>query len=245
VDPHLSAASKSADRVGQPRKTVVMQLDQRSYPNDFEDMLGWIAAAASQPGTRVLEIGCGDGAITNELNRRGIKAVGVDPHAPKGKHLKSQPFETLRAEPFDVIFASVSLHHLPDPAAATDALRRLSKPGTVMLVREFDRLLVNTPNTLPWLFHQRCAHVAGQPNSMEEWSQHWLSHVEHHVMPWDDVARVLRDAGFVTTSFARCAYLFRWELPEAIRPLEEHLIASGAIEAVGIRWSGCRTAVTT
>jgi ubiquinone/menaquinone biosynthesis C-methylase UbiE len=221
-----------------------MQLDQRTYPADLADMVEWITAAANAvgPGARVLEIGCGDGAITNELNRRGIKTIGVDPHAPRGKYLKSQPFESLKAEPFDVIFASVSLHHLHDPAAATTALRRLSKPGTVMLVREFDRALVAEPRTLSWVYHQRAAHLEQQFDTQAEWANHWLGHIEHHVLFWDDVAKVLSDAGFATTSIARCAYLFRWDLPEAIRPLEEHLIAAGALDACGIRWSGCRLA---
>jgi SAM-dependent methyltransferase len=218
-------------------------LDQHSYPDDLADMLGWISAAAAAvgPSARVLELGCGDGVITQELNARGIDALGVDPHAPEGRHLLRQPFETLEREPFDVIFASVSMHHLPDAAAAVAALRRLSKPGTVMLVREFDRMLVTEPRTLRWVFHQRAAHVPDTtPSTFEEFAEHWVGMLNEHVMPWSGVTDVLGSAGFSTTSFARCAYLFRWDLPEAIRPLEEHLMRTGAIETVGIRWSGCR-----
>lgn len=212
-------------------------------------MTAWVAGLAP-PGARVLEIGCGDGALTRTLAAAGLDVVGVDPNADATPNTLAIPFEDLDAPPFDVVFASVSLHHLPDPAAATGALARLTKAGTVMAVREFDRSLVLDPPTLEWSFHQRRALAAVEPP--QDPGEHELPtdfpsfrdrvhHMfDHHVLPWETVRQVLGDAGFDTDQQQRTAYLFRWDLYEALRPVEEHLIAAGRIKAVGIRWLGRR-----
>jgi SAM-dependent methyltransferase len=139
-------------------------------------MTAWVSAHAA-PGGRVLEIGAGDGAIARALADAGLDVTAVDPHWESDETLVQRiPFEQLDAAPFDVIFASVSLHHLHDLDEASAALRRLSKPGTTMLVREFDRELFDEP-TLRWWFYQRHAREAVEPSKKRR--DHQPDHQDH------------------------------------------------------------------
>lgn len=223
---------------------------QTDYPHDLAEMMGWIRSVVA-PGERVLEIGCGDGAITAALSTVGVEVLGVDPHAPTdrlGEHIQAVAFEELDAAPFDVVFASVALHHLPDADNTVAAFRRLTKPGTRLLVREFDRVLLDHEPTLRWWFHQRQAlDATGEPATdhplpatFDEFYAFWSAMMQHHVLPWTTVLETLHRAGFATQHVSSTSYLFRWSLRESIRATEDDLIAAGRINEVGIRWSGRR-----
>ncbi len=234
-----------------------MNFAQDRYPNDLQEMVDWIAKACP-PSGRILEIGCGDGAVTNQLVAMGFDVIGVDPAAEATANIQSVAFEDVEAPPFDVLFASVSLHHLPDPMRATEALQRLSKPGSMLLVREFDRTMVLEHRaTMEWWFHQRQAKLAITPlgEVIDDTASHFHAlgefdafavnvrqMLEHHVLPWSVVAEFLSNAGFTTEEQSTTPYLYRWELDEALRSLEEELIERGHIKAIGIQWAGRRTA---
>jgi ubiquinone/menaquinone biosynthesis C-methylase UbiE len=223
-----------------------MHNPQTNYPNDLADMTGWITSHVF-PGARVLEVGCGDGAFVHAL-APSIDIVGVDPNVESSARTHAARFEDFDAEPFDVLFSSVALHHLHDAEEAGAALKRLSKPGSVMLVREFDKdLLVDEP-TQRWWFHQRHAKDAVDsdgkhplPNSFEEYMAMWREQMDHHVHAWPVVESMLLSAGFQRESVEPMPYLFRWSLSEDVRPIEERLIASGLIKQVGLRWQGRRS----
>jgi SAM-dependent methyltransferase len=265
-------------------------------------MVAWVTSLTPKGG-RVLEIGCGDGTITRELAALGLEVVGVDPSSAEGPNIQSIGFEQLDAAPFDVVFASVSLHHLADLGVASQALNRLTKPGTVMAVREFDKDLVGDRATLEWCFHQRRAMAAvSSPSAKDQHDQHrghdqqhggqqhggqqhggqqhtdhnhadqhdhtghahdsgvghrvdshltsaetfedfrhrWISMMNSHVLTWPKVRQMLHKAGFATELEESTAYMFRWDLDEALRPLEEYLSSTGQIKRVGIRWLGRR-----
>jgi SAM-dependent methyltransferase len=272
-----------------------VEFSQVNYPNDLAEMVAWVTSLTPKGG-RVLEIGCGDGTITRELAALGLEVVGVDPSAAEGPNIQSIGFEQLDAAPFDVVFASVSLHHLADLDVASQALNRLTKPETVMAVREFDKDLVGDRATLEWCFHQRRAmaavsspsakdqhdqqdprrgheqqHGAQQHNdhnhadhhdhtghahdsgvghrvdshltsaeSFEDFRHRWISMMDSHVLTWPKVRHMLHKAGFATELEESTAYMFRWDLDEALRPLEEYLSSTGQIKRVGIRWLGRR-----
>jgi SAM-dependent methyltransferase len=218
---------------------------QSSYPLDLDDMAAWVRSA-TPPGGRVLEIGCGDGALVDALGGM-IDIVGVDPNADPNDRTHAVAFEEFDAEPFDVVFASVSLHHLHDPAASAAALRRLTKPGSIALVREFDKDLVGDERTLRWWFHQRLAKEVAKPDDkmplptdFDGFVEHWRGHMTAHVHPWSVVEEMLASAGFGCDHVEPMAYLFRWGLSEDVRPIEERLAAAGAIKLVGRRWCGHR-----
>jgi SAM-dependent methyltransferase len=218
---------------------------QTNYPADLADMTGWIASCVPAGG-RVLEIGCGDGSFVHAL-APGIDIIGVDPSTEPSERTHAVAFESFEAEPFDVVFASVSLHHLHHVGEAAAALARLTKPGSVVLVREFDKDLINDEKTLRWWFHQRHAKDAVDsdgkdplPLDFDEFLA--MRHEQmQHVHPWSAVESMLHSAGIERTAVAPMPYLFRWSLSEDVRPIEERLIAAGSIKQVGIRWSGRRS----
>ncbi len=114
-------------------------------------------AAAVDPGARVLEVGCGDGALLQYLiEQRGVRGVGVD-IAPKavaccrerGLDVRladaRQPLTAVVDGRFDYAVLSEVLEHLPDPEALLGELREL-----------VDRaLLVTIPNTGYWTHRAR------------------------------------------------------------------------------------------
>ena len=209
-----------------------------------------MGAAYARAGQRVLDIGCGDGALVRRL-ADDFDVVGVDPDAAPSDSIRAARLEELDEAPFDVLFASVSLHHLDDPGVAAASLRRLSTPGSTMLVREFDRMAMDHDATLRWWFghgheHEATdvfeadAELSSPPASFEAFASRWRQEMEHHVMPWRVVRAMLLDTGFDTVEETSVAYLFRWKLGEHVRAEEERLGADGTIRLVGRRWRGRR-----
>ncbi len=101
-------------------------------------------AADVQAGHRVLDVGCGPGALTAELVRRlGVEGVvAVDPSPPfveacaarfpgadvRLGRAESLPFEDAS---FDRVMAQLVVHFVSDPAAAAAEFRRVVRPGGV------------------------------------------------------------------------------------------------------------------
>ena len=108
--------------------------------------LDWIDAHARIQGTRVLDIGCGGGILSDSMARRGAHVLGIDLAA---KPLKVAQLHALEAGTENVeyreiaaealalevpgIFDSVTcmemLEHVPDPSSIVTACATLVKPG--------------------------------------------------------------------------------------------------------------------
>ena len=92
---------------------------------------------APQAGERILDLGCGDGALTERFRNAGCLAVGVDSSpeqvwAALQRGLDARivdarelPFDT----EFDAVFSNAALHWIPDPDAAIDGVWKALKPG--------------------------------------------------------------------------------------------------------------------
>ncbi len=103
-----------------------------------------------KPGDRVLDIGCGDGALVRTLQEFGAVPMGIDLD-PEGAEFVERtygipvvvgPFETsdLAEGQFDAIVATHVIEHVFEPVEAMHQIRRLLKPkGLVVL---------ETPNIL-------------------------------------------------------------------------------------------------
>ncbi len=109
-----------------------------------------------QPGTSVLDVGCGPGTITVDIAKRVAPArvVGMDASAEvigmarslaAERGLTNVEFETgdayALAHPdasFDVVHAHQILHHLGDPVAALAEMRRVRRDSGLVAVREVD-----------------------------------------------------------------------------------------------------------
>lgn len=120
------------------------------------------------PGERVLDVGCGSGAVLRDLARRVApsgRAVGVDPSPMMlqiaGELASEAGLNELvdlregdaRALPFpddefDVVLAVTSLSHVPDGERAVPELRRVTRPGGRVSVfdGDGDSMIVSHPD---------------------------------------------------------------------------------------------------
>jgi SAM-dependent methyltransferase len=111
-----------------------------------------------RPGMSGLDLGCGAGDVMLALGQRVGPAgsvLGVDTDAELGNRVAQELNKTkasrfsflegdvtasdfLQGRSFDVTSARFLLIHLPDPIAALRTMWRLTKPGGVMLVLDYD-----------------------------------------------------------------------------------------------------------
>ena len=88
-------------------------------------------------GSRIVDVGCGDGGLVERLAEGGLDAVGVDPRAPARPRLVQRRLEELAApEPFAAACAVMSLHHA-DLDRVVPAIAGLLRPSGRLYVFEF------------------------------------------------------------------------------------------------------------
>ena len=113
------------------------------------DLAGVAAGAA--PGQRVLDVGCGPGALTAELVRRigPASVAAVDPSAPfveaarsrlPGVDVRLAPAEALpfEADEFDAALAQLVVHFMADPVAGLAEMARVTRPGGTVVACVWD-----------------------------------------------------------------------------------------------------------
>ncbi len=91
-----------------------------------------------QPGERVLDVGCGDGVLSERIRQTGAMVVGVDGSADMVRAAKQHGIDArlvdardldFEAE-FDAAFSNAALHWMKrDPDAVLAAVRRALSPG--------------------------------------------------------------------------------------------------------------------
>jgi trans-aconitate methyltransferase len=93
---------------------------------------------APRPGERILDLGCGDGALTKKLVGMGCVVVGVDASAQQidaakrlGLNAQVMDGENLRFDnEFDAVFSNAALHWMrKDPNTVIAGAHRALKPG--------------------------------------------------------------------------------------------------------------------
>ena len=91
-----------------------------------------------QPGERILDLGCGDGALTERLVAAGANVVGVDSSADMVRAAKDRGLDarvvdgyTLEFDSeFDAVFSNAAMHWMKrDPDAVVAGAYRALKPG--------------------------------------------------------------------------------------------------------------------
>jgi trans-aconitate methyltransferase len=90
-----------------------------------------------QPGERILDLGCGDGVLTEKIAAIGATVVAVDAApdmvaAAKARGLDARvvPGQSLAFErEFDAVFSNAALHWMRPQEAVLDGVRRALKPG--------------------------------------------------------------------------------------------------------------------
>lgn len=88
-------------------------------------------------GERVLDIGCGDGALTEKLIEAGCRVVAIDTSPEQVRAARERGLDARVADAtalgfdgeFDAVFSNAVLHWIRDPDAALAAIRRALVPG--------------------------------------------------------------------------------------------------------------------
>jgi len=98
-------------------------------------VLEWLNA---QAGERILDLGCGDGQLTQRIAATGARVVGVDASAQMVAAARSRGVladegnaEALPypEKSFDAVFSNAALHWVRDHDAMIKQVRRVLKPG--------------------------------------------------------------------------------------------------------------------
>ncbi len=90
-----------------------------------------------QPGEAILDVGCGDGALTQQILERGATVVGIDNSlsmigAARSRGLDARLMDAAQlkfAEAFDAVFSNATLHWVLDKERAARAIWFALKPG--------------------------------------------------------------------------------------------------------------------
>jgi SAM-dependent methyltransferase len=129
-------------------------------PDDYERFMGrWSTRLAApflkfsgvEPGDRVLDVGCGTGALTIALAERGSKAIGIDvsePYLASARRHRSHPnikydLCDVRLLPypdasFDACVSTLVLDIIPEFDQVVQEMRRVTRPGGAVASGVFD-----------------------------------------------------------------------------------------------------------
>jgi ubiquinone/menaquinone biosynthesis C-methylase UbiE len=145
------------------------------YENSLFGPIADDIARIAPPGTAVLEVGCGSGALSLRLAaRHGMKvtAVDVDPdEIRRAREMAARITSAGRARPeflvadvarmpfddasFDLVVSTFSMHHWDDKAGGLAEIRRVLRPGSRALIwdlrRGFSLFHLRTPDPLDGL----------------------------------------------------------------------------------------------
>jgi SAM-dependent methyltransferase len=186
--------------------------------------LVWELCPSLGPGTRVLDVGCGNGFNAGAFLRRGCTVVGIDlsqegvsiarQMQPLGRFevtaADDRILESLGEGPFDVVVSTEVVEHLYDPRAYVRGCFAALKPG--------GRLICSTP------YHGYLKNLTLAV--LGKWDRHadplWDG---GHIKLWSrrTLSRLLAEAGFVNLQFrgaGRLPYLWKSMVMSGTHPAD-------------------------
>jgi hypothetical protein len=165
--------------------------------------------------------------------------VGIDPRAPEGPLFRRVTLEEFEPERYDAVVAGRVLHHVADLDAALD---KLAVAAPLLVLDEFAWERMDEP-TIDWYEGQyRMLELAGAaphgPPDLATWRR------EHADLHPSGVVRRAVAARYGERHFEWRPYLYHWLGGPATFALEQMLVDSDLIRALGFRYAGTSTETT-
>jgi SAM-dependent methyltransferase len=232
-------------------------------PEDLEldEQEAFFDRALSRPPARLLDAGCGRGALTARLAARGYVLTGVDidadeAAAARDRGLDAQAIDFLSFDggPFDVVLFSRSLHHMAPLDGAVQRAHDLLVPGGMLVCDEFAWEWADSA-TAAWYYDRLSElqkggliavkrEIPSHPDPLERW-RHQLEHDPplHRGEEMRRAIEALFELRIVETAPYLSFYLGGWveETERGERAVREFLAAErrgidkGKLEATGLR----------
>jgi SAM-dependent methyltransferase len=108
-------------------------------PELGQEILRWLAP---QPGERILDVGCGDGALTARLVEAGARVVGLDASSAMVDRAKARGVDAhvgngtaiascspVGQHTFDAVFSNAALHWMRPPEAVVSGVLAVLREG--------------------------------------------------------------------------------------------------------------------
>lgn len=224
--------------------------------------LEFIRTGLPAEARRVLEVGCGDGALAAALAADGIEVVAIDSDPGKVAQASRRRIDARVAEwpdfadgRFDAVLFTRSLHHVGDlEASVTAAVAALADEGRI-IVEDF-RAEGEPPRSAAWFDSLvRLLDSARLLTEPTEFLRQRLGLAprhrhddDHHLHGSAAIEAALAEASALL-HIEDAAYYFRYLLPalgrgelgEALLTHERELIATNAIDALGRRYVAARS----
>lgn len=135
-----------------------------------------LALLAPRPGERILDLGCGDGRLTQKIAASGATVVGIDGsaemvEAARGRGIDAHVMDARALGfdgGFDAVFSNAALHWIPEAEAVLAGVAKALKPGgrlvaelggfgniaaiRVALIAVLERRGMDGAARLPWFY---------------------------------------------------------------------------------------------
>ena len=116
----------------------------------------WLTGVLPAPPARLLDTGCGDGAVAGWLARLGYRVTAIDADPDAVARARAAGVPAIQADlvgytdqPFDAVLMLLTLHHMHPLPQVLDTVTRLLRPGGRLVIDEFAWDWAE-PGTIDW-----------------------------------------------------------------------------------------------
>ena len=143
--PDLRVPGGSALAAGPPRQAAAPVCPDSVGPGASSGAdFAWLADILPPLPARILDAGCGEGALSRVLAAAGYAVTSIDADPAAVAAARSAGVPAVRAdlasfddEPFDAVVMLLSLHHVHPLGTALDQVTHLLRPGGTLILDEY------------------------------------------------------------------------------------------------------------